>query len=237
MMNSLNKIQISFPDGSSRDFFHRGTRADIGVLDQIFKNKDYSIERLRRGADLSEKFSSIIQAGKTPLIIDAGANIGASAFWFSATFPSAHTVCFEPDSSNFKLLESNTVGFNVELHEAAIGAVEGAVDLVDPGEGAWGYQTRHNPNGVIKMLSLDRIVTSKKMLGYEPFIVKIDIEGGEDELFSSHTDWVNEFPLLIIELHDWLLPGKATSANFLKAIGGLDRDFVHIGENIFSIKN
>jgi FkbM family methyltransferase len=237
MVNSLNKVQIGLLDGSSRDFFHRGTRADLFVINQIFKDKDYSIERLRRGADLTEKFNSIIQTEKIPLIIDAGANIGASALWFSGTFSGAHTVCFEPDGSNFKLLESNTTGFDVELHQAAIGAVDGAVDLFDPGEGEWGYQTRPNPNGVIKMVSLDRIVTNKKMLGYEPFIVKIDIEGGEDELFSSRTNWVNEFPLLIIELHDWLLPRKATSANFLKTISSLDRDFVHIGENIFSIKN
>jgi FkbM family methyltransferase len=236
-MNSLSKVQVSFPDGSTRDFFHRGTPADLEVLNQIFKNEDYAIERLRRGAELSGKFDSMIQKGKIPLIIDAGANIGASAFWFAARFPGAHTACFEPDHSNFKLLESNTTGLNVELHEAAIGAVDGAVDLVDPGEGAWAYQTRPNPNGATKMLSLDRIVTNKKMLGYEPFIVKIDIEGGEGQLFSSHTDWVNEFPLLIIELHDWLFLGKATSANFLKTISSLDRDFVHIGENIFSIKN
>ncbi len=73
--------------------------------------------------------------------------------------------------------------------------------------------------------------------GYFPFIVKIDIEGFESELFSGNTDWINEFPVLIIEMHDWLFPGQRTSTNFLKTISQLDRDFVYLGENVFSIRN
>jgi len=38
-------------------------------------------------------------------------------------------------------------------------------------------------------------------------------------------------------LHDWLLPGQGTSRSFLKCMAALDRDFVHIGENVFSIRN
>ena len=236
-MNSKTIFQVELRDGSARDFFHRDTHADRGVLAQIFTHKDYALEKLARGADLHQKFDSMIQAEKTPLVIDAGANIGASAVWFSNRFPGAHTVCFEPDSSNFDLLELNTIGFDVELHKSAIGAVDGAVDLLDPGQGEWAYRTSPNSGGAVKMISMDRVVANKKAQGYEPFIVKIDIEGGEGQLFSSHTDWVHEFPLLIIELHDWLLPRQATSANFLKVISGLDRDFVHVGENIFSIRN
>ena len=73
--------------------------------------------------------------------------------------------------------------------------------------------------------------------GYRPFIVKIDIEGFESDLFAENTDWVNDFPVLIIEMHDWLFPGQRTSSNFLKTIARLDRDFVYLGENVFSIRN
>jgi hypothetical protein len=67
--------------------------------------------------------------------------------------------------------------------------------------------------------------------------VKIDIEGFEEELFSKNTEWVDKFPLLVIELHDWMLPRDRTSAHFLTLIATLDRDFVYIGENVFSISN
>jgi len=236
-MNSLIRTQIALPNGNKRDFFHRNSTADLGVLHQIFSQQDYSIEKLRRSQELFDIFGTIIRSGASPLIIDAGANIGASALWFSIAFPRSQIVCFEPDPANFKLLEMNTLGLNVELYQAAIGATDGLVDLIDPGEGEWGYQTKPNPLGATERVSLSRIVKTKKKSGFEPFIAKIDIEGGEADLFSSRTGWVSEFPLIIIELHDWLLPKKRTSANFIKTIGDLNRDFIYFGENIFSIKN
>ena len=67
--------------------------------------------------------------------------------------------------------------------------------------------------------------------------IKIDIEGFEDDLFAQNIEWVDEFSVIIIETHDRFFPKMAKSKNFLKVISGLDRDFVHRGENIFSIKN
>jgi hypothetical protein len=42
---------------------------------------------------------------------------------------------------------------------------------------------------------------------------------------------------MIVELHDWMLPRTANSANFLKAVAARNRDFVFRGENVFSIRN
>ena len=39
-------------------------------------------------------------------------------------------------------------------------------------------------------------------------LIKIDIEGGESELFEKNIEWIEKFPLIIIELHDWMLPLK-----------------------------
>ena len=67
--------------------------------------------------------------------------------------------------------------------------------------------------------------------------VKIDIEGFENELFSKNTEWIDNFPIIIIELHDWMLPKTCKSSNFLSSISKKNRDFLYSGENIFSIKN
>jgi hypothetical protein len=80
-------------------------------------------------------------------------------------------------------------------------------------------------------------VAEERAAGRVPFIAKIDIEGGEAELFAAETGWVDQFPLLIVELHDWLLPRAGTSRSFLRCVAGLDRDFVYLGENVFSIAN
>lgn len=228
---------LRFRDGSTRVFRHRGSEADLGVMEQIFENADYDLRRLKRASELLKIHQDALKTGKTPMIIDAGANIGASTLWFHFTYPKSHIVCFEPDRENFQLLMSNTGGLDVELHQAAVGSVDGVADLVDPGIGEWGYRTMPNPNGKVDVLSLGRLIDQKIESGYEPFIAKIDIEGGEGELFSGNTGWMSKFPILIVELHDWLLPRQHTSAAFLKVISTLDRDFVYIGENIFSIKN
>lgn len=70
-----------------------------------------------------------------------------------------------------------------------------------------------------------------------PFLVKVDIEGAEGDLFSGNTEWVARTPLVIVELHDWLLPKQRTSQPFLQCIAQLDRDFVYIGEDVYSIAN
>lgn len=234
----LQTLNIRSEDGQEREFRHRGTRADLGVISQIFEAQDYSLRRLQRGAELQGLYDRIAAAGGVPLVLDAGANIGASVLYFAHAFPRVHIAALEPARNNFELLQANAAGLDVDARCAAIGAADGETALVDPGEGEWGYRTAADGAGErVRVISATRLVAEKRAAGQVPFIAKIDIEGGEAELFSRDTDWVDLFPLLVIELHDWLLPRAGTSRNFLRCIAGRDRDFVYRGENVFSIAN
>lgn len=71
--------------------------------------------------------------------------------------------------------------------------------------------------------------------GVFPFLVKIDIEGAEADVFAKNTDWVSEARILVVELHDWLFPKQGKAADFLKRIAAEPRDFITMGENVFSI--
>jgi FkbM family methyltransferase len=223
--------------GKYRSLRHRGTRADCGVIRQIFIKEEYSLRKFRRRADIDDAYHLILKQGKTPLIVDAGANIGVSVVWFMDSYPNSHIIAIEPDPDNVRLLRSNVAGLDVDIREAALGAEDGLVSLIDPGSGEWGYQTSADPNGMCPRLSITRLINEKIALDYVPFLIKIDIEGGEDNLFGASTSWVDLFPLLIIELHDWLLPGKNTSLNFIRRIGQSKRDFVYNSENVFSFRN
>jgi len=223
--------------GEYRHFRHRGTVADCGVIRQIFLKEEYSLRKSRRRSDILEAYQSILKQGKTPLIIDAGANIGASVVWLMDVYPKSHVIAIEPDSDNIRLMRSNVEGLDVDIREAALGSEDGQVSLVDPGNGEWGYQTATDPDGMCPRLSLTRLINEKMQLDYVPFLIKIDIEGGEDNLFENNTSWIDLFPLIIIELHDWLLPRKNTSFNFIRSIGQSKRDFVYNSENVFSFKN
>jgi len=230
-------LQLSDGRGHTRDFHSRDSFADRGVIKQVFHQDDYSLARLERGKELQDWYDSAIRRGERPLIIDAGANIGASTVWFCFTFPAARVVAIEPDAGNFDLLVKNTAGLNVQPQRAALGSCAGTVSVVDPGLGEWGYRTVDSKDGAVQRISAQELVQGLAQDGLLPFIAKIDIEGGERELFSQHVEWVDMFPLLIVELHDWLLPRAGTAQPFLRCVAHRNRDFVHVGENVFSIRN
>jgi FkbM family methyltransferase len=234
----LQSVGIRFGDSAERQFHHRGTSADLGVIQQIFRSADYSLDKLSRGAELRALYNDLASGARQPLILDAGANIGASVVYFSVIYPRAHIVALEPARNNFEVLQANVGSADVDARRAAIGATPSEVSLVDPGVGEWGYRTEAIAGGErVPVVAACQLVAEKRASGFQPFIAKIDIEGGEEALFSTDTDWVDEFPLLIIELHDWLLPRSGSSRNFLRCVAGRNRDFVYVGENVFSIKN
>lgn len=226
-------LTVSAPGGGSRAFRHRDTAADRGVVAQIFEAQDYSFARLQRGRELYGWYEQLARSGATPLILDAGANIGASAVFFGLQFPKAHIVALEPAADNFELLRANVAGLQVDARLAAIGAADGQAALVDPGEGPWGYRTA--PGAGVAVQAASRLVAEKIAAGYIPYLAKIDIEGGEAELFSRDTGWAERFPVLVIELHDWLLPRAGSSRGFLRWAADQARDFVYVGENVFSL--
>ncbi len=176
-----------------------------------------------------------MKSGFSPLILDCGANIGASAKYFAENFPEALVVAVEPEIENFKLLTRNCVENNILPVHAGVAANDTKGDVFDPGLGNWGFRVSENNVGGIELKSIPTLLTRNECINRKPFLIKIDIEGFEENLFSANTGWIQEFPIMIIELHDWMLTNQANSRNFLKTISTYHRDFVYIGENVFSI--
>lgn len=226
---------------ATRQFQLRPGTSDEGVIRQVFQNSDYNFGRLKRGPELNALYQRMAASDKAPLIVDAGANIGASPVYFAYSFPKARVVAIEPEQNNFELLSANTQGLPVECIRGALASKAGTIDLVDPGEGSWGFRTASLGDGKPTDQKVDCVtindIYAARADACAPFLAKIDIEGGEHDLFSANTEWVAKTPLIIIELHDWLLLGQANSRPFLQCISGYDRDFVYIGENIFSMDN
>lgn len=212
---------------------------DYEVIQQVFASHDYGLNKLRRGGELEELYASIVESGRTPLILDCGANRGIASSYFAETYAHARIVGVEPEQANFDAAVETTSRYpNVVLVKAAVSSKDGLGAVHDPGGGNWAYQVRPSENGDINFFSIETLL--KRFGGGDasvPFIAKIDIEGFESDLFSSNVDWIDKFPILIIELHDWMLPKKANSKSFLQAVAARQRDFVFFGENVFSISN
>jgi FkbM family methyltransferase len=216
---------------------HRGIANDIAAINGCFRDGQYEIPKVRAGyAELARTFyTKIVAAGKRPLIVDCGANIGAASLWFRGTYPDAHIVAVEPAFDNFEYLTRNTADWGIERVRAGIDATDGVATLYDPGFGPDGY--RMDPNGAgekIAMVSVETIVQQNSASSV-PFILKVDIEGYEARLFEQPTQATASFPIIIVEPHDWLLPGQGTALNFFKFHSSNGRDFLYGNENVFSI--
>lgn len=237
---SVNAIgKIYFYDCQKRRFFHVQSRnlIDSTTADQIFTRNDYDFSFMSRAPGLRAHYERCVGQDKPVLIIDCGANIGLSVRYFAEEFEHAHVVAVELNASNCEMIERNCGHLrNVTILNKAIGAIGGLVSILDEGAASNAFQaTRNSSKGNIEVVTIPDILAMYE--GAEFFIGKIDIEGFEHDLFSENIDWVDKVTVLIVETHDWMLPGVGNSANFLKAISGKNRDFIINGENVFSIAN
>lgn len=234
---ALEAIQLDTGAGT-RSFHFRTGATDKQVVAQVFGQQQYDLRRLARFGDLAAFLKILRESGRRPLIIDAGANIGAASVFMAINLPRARIIAIEPEADNFALLTRNVAGLDVHCVQAALAAHPGHTRLVDPGMGAWAYRTAVDGSGPqVPTVSVNQLLAEHGDATLVPFLVKIDIEGGERDLFSANTDWLASMPLVIVELHDWMLPKQGTAAPFLRCIAGLDRDFVFLGESVFSIDN
>jgi FkbM family methyltransferase len=229
---------LYFQGEDLKSLFLRAGSSDSRVIGQIFIDQAYDLRSLARFDELKAFLERIRACGKRPLIIDAGANIGIASLYFAAQCPDALIVAIEPEPKNFALLRENVKGLPVVPIESALSSGGENVKVIDPDMGCWGFRTESTSDSEfdVQSVTIPEIFTEHRD-HCVPFVVKIDIEGFEDNVFSKNTRWIDDVPILIVELHDWLLPKRRTSRNFLFTIADKNRDYVQRGENIFSIKN
>lgn len=221
-------------NGRHFEIYHRGTRADLGVLKQIFLDEDYDIERFKQAAWIAAAYADILSKGMVPATIDAGANIGFGSIYFKQKFAESQIIAVEPATSNLKVLRRNIGNSGARIVHGAIHTGAATIKLFDPDEGEWGFSTHDAQAGGAKAIEEVRCYRFSDLIaaGEIPFILKVDIEGAEKDEFNDF-EFLSQFALIIIELHDWLYPGERTSSSLLKFAAAADFDFCHRGENVF----
>ena len=211
----------------------RPKTSDAETFIDIFRRGAYDFSWLKQYERVLQAHRRIRASGRSPVIVDAGANVGAATLWFCETFPEVKIYAIEPDADNAEVLRLNTRRRpNVEVVEAAIGCREGSVSLHNPDKQAWAIQTERDAGGPVAVVTIPSLLKRNEAL----FLVKIDIEGFESDLFQSNLDWLDDVEVVIIEPHDWMHPGAGTSRNFQHAM--LDRSFEMIisGENLIYLR-
>lgn len=160
------------------------------------------------------------------IIIDAGANIGASAIMFAKRYPKAKILAIEMELDNFSILVENVKPYvNVIPVHAALSACGGYADIYDRNTGEWGYTIVNHVNGAtlaierVECMSVDDIMRIYNLQNID--MIKLDIEGAEKAIFEASSTWVNKIDVICVELHDRFVDGcsaayELTTAGFSK---------------------
>ncbi len=158
---------------------------------------------------------SMIRPGDT--VYDVGANIGFYTLLFSRWVGSAgQVIAFEPDPDNVNLLETNLAENgcdNVRVFPLALGEQRGmrefSRDLVTGCTGRLGASLTYGEMTLgdrrvhlsrVLVESIDRLVDGGLS---KPFLIKLDIEGGEYHALAGARRTIEEYrPVIVSELTD-----------------------------------
>lgn len=137
------------------------------------------------------------------ILLDLGANIGLTSVWLAKKYPIDRVIAVEPDPSNAILarrnLELNAI--NGEVVEAAIGPHEGTARFESSRASNLG---RLSDKGVL--VTMTTVGTIMEEFACSRFgLVKIDIEGGEQQLFDGPTGWLDYVDAIVAEFHPALV--------------------------------
>ena len=202
--------------------------SDFKVLTQIFGFEDYDIGAHKRDV-LRDRARAGRAAGFTPIIIDAGANIGCSALYLARLVPEALVIAIEVDRDAFALLEANCAG------EAAIRCVNAALWRDDQGVlliGAAAQSWAHavEPGGDAPSCTLESLLAA--IPNADPLMLKLDIEGAEREVCEASAALVAQFPCILVEPHDFMRAGAGCLSPLYRALAHKRMDTVLMGENL-----
>jgi len=204
--------------------------SDLFVASQIVGTRDYDL-----GTDVTNGLNIVstawLEEGMQPVIIDGGANVGYSSIFFSSTYPTAKIVAVEADPQTYAMLEANVSHHpNVSPRLAALWSHDRGVSLMLGSKRSWSNFVTDKPSSheLTPSVRLDQLVgTNERVL-----LIKLDIEGSERDACTTSREILRSSPVIIIEPHDFMLPGNACLAPLLSALVGQDRDILISGENL-----
>lgn len=146
----------------------------FGMLDEIFIRENY-------------KFHCQTES---PTIIDCGANIGLSVFYFKFQYPGAVIHAFEPDPVAYEKLVENieASGFkDVYTYNAAVWTEDG--EIVFEPDGSWGGHIAENDSEHCVKVTTRKL---DSLLSAGVDFLKMDMEGAETDVILHSKELIAE---------------------------------------------
>jgi len=203
----------------------RPNSSDVTTFKNIFAHGDYNF-------DLESE---------PKIIIDAGANIGLSAIYFTNKYATAKIIAVELSATNFQLLIKNTNRYkNIVAINAGLWHKHQVLKFKEEGFSPWGYKINNELEGEGESISVDSITVNEIIEKYHINtidLLKVDIEGAEADLFSgNYESWLPKVKCLVIEFHDRSRPKSSQTVR--TALNKFDfTELEGVGENAVFVNN
>lgn len=196
--------------GSELVLFVRHGTPDIGVLDEVFGQRQY---------DPPPPAATVLDAlGRPPRIVDLGANVGFFALHARERWPGSTITSFEPDPTNLEVLErchaANAGAGEWRLVLAAATTADGEVafdaghfacsSVVDAGAGG------PAPDTGATTVTVPAVDALAHLAGAD--LAKIDVEGAEWALLGDPRLAGTPLRALVMEYHPQGCPGPVPRA-------------------------
>lgn len=178
---------------SGREFYLRGNTVDFAVFNSIFAKGEYDFN-----IDFEPEY-----------IIDAGANIGASTLYFHNRFRNSKIIAVEPEQTNYELLEQNMKTCDgVICLKGGIYGEDTFLAISDSAAEKYAFRVEkaNDQDDAVRGYSIGTLMGIYNLPRID--ILKMDIEGAEYSVFKEgRKGWLLKVRVLIIEMHDFLIPG------------------------------
>lgn len=166
--------------------------SDGFVLEEIFLRKVYEP-------------AMALSADSVRQVIDLGANCGLSVRLWLASFPNCKLVAVEPDAGNYEALLGNVrrsgQADRVQCIRACVAAQAGEVYL-DRSREECAITMIPQPmdqSDSVPAVPMSRVLSECEAEAID--LLKVDIEGAEQEVFVDCREWLGRVGNLFIELH------------------------------------
>ena len=151
------------------------------------------------------------EVGEPRIVVDLGANIGATLAKIAVASPSARIVGVELDPENASLARENTSAWadRVTVVEAAVAARPGAVRYKRQGLEPWTYAVGEEGEQETGAVTLDYLLAEYGLASVD--FLNIDVEGAERELLRAGGSWAGRTRCVSVEVHGDYRPAEAES--------------------------
>ena len=189
------KVQVVADPATQYEVALRLRTTDAVLFSQIF---------------IAQLYDTLMLPAQANTIVDLGAKTGLATVFFGLRYPRARILAVEPERANFAMLSDNVaaLGNRVQKQQVAVWSKDGmaslrAIDSHNRLLGAEGLQVADAPDSTSERVLCYKIATLLDMAQFSSVdILKINIEGAEQEIFSHETDqWLPRVGMIIIEPH------------------------------------